>query len=168
VLSAALRSHSQTDAFIDRLVLVPSKVDDSPRNRQSTDEPGDGSNPIGAFMDKVNLRQKLSLFSEQWSPKIVGELNGQMVKLVKFTGEFVWHHHDHEDEMFLVVAGRFRMDFRDRSVWIEEGEFIVVPRGVEHRPVAEQEAHVLLFEPATTLNTGNVQDERTLKELQSI
>jgi mannose-6-phosphate isomerase-like protein (cupin superfamily) len=119
-------------------------------------------------MDKVNLRQKLSLFSEQWSPKIVGELNGQMVKLVKFTGEFVWHHHDHEDEMFLVVDGRFRMDFRDRSVWIEEGEFIVVPRGVEHRPVAEQEAHVLLFEPASTLNTGNVQNERTLKELQSI
>ena len=119
-------------------------------------------------MDKVNLRQKLSLFSEQWSPKIVGELNGQMVKLVKFTGEFVWHHHDHEDEMFLVVAGRFRMDFRDRSVWIEEGEFIVVPRGVEHRPVAEQEAHVLLFEPASTLNTGNVENERTRKELQSI
>jgi mannose-6-phosphate isomerase-like protein (cupin superfamily) len=119
-------------------------------------------------MDKVNLRDKLALFADHWSPKIVGELNGQMVKLVKFTGEFVWHHHDHEDEMFLVVAGRFRMDFRDRSVWIEEGEFIVVPRGVEHRPVAEQEAHVLLFEPATTLNTGNVQDERTLKELQSI
>ena len=119
-------------------------------------------------MDKVNLRQKLSLFSEQWSPKIVGELNGQMVKLVKFTGEFVWHHHDHEDEMFLVVAGRFRMDFRDRSVWIEEGEFIVVPRGVDHRPVAEKEAHVLLFEPASTLNTGDVQNERTLKELQSI
>ena len=112
-------------------------------------------------MDKVNLRQKLTLFSEQWSPKIVGELNGQMVKLVKFTGEFVWHHHDHEDEMFLVVAGRFRMDFRDRSVWIEEGEFLIVPRGVEHRPVAEEEAHVLLFEPASTLNTGNIENERS-------
>jgi mannose-6-phosphate isomerase-like protein (cupin superfamily) len=121
-----------------------------------------------AAMDKVNLRQKLSLFSEHWSPKVVGELNGQMVKLVKFTGEFVWHHHDNEDEMFLVVQGRFRMDFRDRSEWIEEGEFIIVPRGVEHRPVAEQEAHVLLFEPASTLNTGNVQNQRTLKELQSI
>jgi mannose-6-phosphate isomerase-like protein (cupin superfamily) len=119
-------------------------------------------------MEKVNLRQKLSLFSEQWSPKVAGQLNGQMVKLVKFAGEFVWHHHDHEDEMFLVVAGRFRMDFRDRSEWIEEGEFIIVPRGVEHRPVAEKEAHVLLFEPASTLNTGNVQNERTLKELQSI
>ena len=119
-------------------------------------------------MDKVNLRQKLTLFSEQWSPKIVGELNGQMVKLVKFTGEFVWHHHDHEDEMFLVVAGRFRMDFRDRSVWIEEGEFLIVPRGVEHRPVAEEEAHVLLFEPASTLNTGNVQNERTHQQLQTL
>lgn len=119
-------------------------------------------------MNKVNLRQKLALFSEHWSPKVVGELNGQMVKLVKFTGEFVWHHHDHEDEMFLVVAGRFRMDFRDRSEWIEEGEFIIVPRGIEHRPVAEEEAHVLLFEPATTLNTGNVENERTLKELQSL
>ena len=119
-------------------------------------------------MDKVNLQQKLTLFSEHWSPKIVGELNGQMVKLVKFIGEFVWHHHDHEDELFLVVQGRFRMDFRDHSVWIEEGEFIIVPRGVEHRPVAEQEAHVLLFEPASTLNTGNVQNQRTLRNLQSI
>jgi mannose-6-phosphate isomerase-like protein (cupin superfamily) len=119
-------------------------------------------------MDKINLHEKLALFSEHWSPKIVGQLNGQMVKLVKFVGEFVWHHHDHEDELFLVVKGRFRMDFRDRSVWIEEGEFIIVPRGVEHRPVAEEEAHVLLFEPASTLNTGNVQNERTLKELQSL
>jgi mannose-6-phosphate isomerase-like protein (cupin superfamily) len=119
-------------------------------------------------MDKVNLRQKLTQFTEQWSPKIVGELNGQMVKLVKFQGEFVWHHHDHEDEMFLVVHGRFRMDFRDRAVWIEEGEFIIVPRGMEHRPVAEEEAHVLLFEPASTLNTGNVQNERTVRQLQTL
>jgi mannose-6-phosphate isomerase-like protein (cupin superfamily) len=119
-------------------------------------------------MDKVNLRQKLTQFVEQWSPKIVGELNGQMVKLVKFRGEFVWHHHDHEDEMFLVVHGRFRMDFRDRAVWIEEGEFIIVPRGVDHRPVAEEEAHVLLFEPASTLNTGNVQNERTVRQLQTL
>jgi mannose-6-phosphate isomerase-like protein (cupin superfamily) len=119
-------------------------------------------------MDKVNLRQKLTQFAEQWSPKIVGELNGQMVKLVKFQGEFVWHHHDDEDEMFLVVQGRFRMDFRDRAVWIEEGEFLIVPRGVEHRPFAEEEAHVLLFEPASTLNTGNVQNERTVARLQTL
>ncbi len=119
-------------------------------------------------MDKVNLRQKLTQFAEQWSPKIVGELNGQMVKLVKFQGEFVWHHHDDEDEMFLVVQGRFRMDFRDRAVWIEEGEFLIVPRSVEHRPFAEEEAHVLLFEPASTLNTGNVQNERTVARLQTL
>jgi mannose-6-phosphate isomerase-like protein (cupin superfamily) len=119
-------------------------------------------------MDKVNLRQKLTQFAEQWSPKIVGELNGQMVKLVKFQGEFVWHHHDHEDELFLVVQGRFRMDFRDRAVWVEEGEFLIVPRGVEHCPFAEEEAHVLLFEPASTLNTGNVQNERTVARLQTL
>ncbi len=94
---------------------------------------------------------------------MVGDLNGQQVKLVKFVGEFVWHHHDHEDELFLVVSGRFRMEFRDRHVWPEEGEFLIVPRGVEHRPVAEDEVHVLLFEPATTLNTGNVTDERTVE-----
>ena len=113
-------------------------------------------------MDKVSLSAKLALLKEQWSPRIVGELNGQLVKLVKFQGEFVWHHHKHEDELFLVVKGRFRMEFRDRQVWIEEGEFIVVPRNVEHRPVAEEEAHVLLFEPASTLNTGNVRGERTI------
>jgi mannose-6-phosphate isomerase-like protein (cupin superfamily) len=118
--------------------------------------------------DKVNIEEKLALFDEHWSPKIVGELNGQHVKLVKFIGEFVWHHHDEEDELFLVVKGRFRMEFRDRSVWIEEGEFIVVPRGVEHRPVADEEAHVLLFEPASTLNTGNVRDQRTVAELDRI
>jgi mannose-6-phosphate isomerase-like protein (cupin superfamily) len=119
-------------------------------------------------MEKVNLREKLSRFDAQWSPKVVGELNGQLVKLVKFQGPFVWHHHDHEDELFLVVKGRFRMEYRDRHVWLEEGEFVIVPRGVEHRPVAEEEAHVLLFEPATTLNTGNVRDERTLDELERI
>jgi mannose-6-phosphate isomerase-like protein (cupin superfamily) len=119
-------------------------------------------------MEKVNVEQKLSLFNEQWKPKIVGELNGQYVKLVKFQGPFVWHHHDDEDEMFFVVKGRFRMEFEDRSEWIEEGEFIVVPRGVEHKPVAEEEAHVLLFEPATTLNTGNVENERTVAELERI
>ena len=119
-------------------------------------------------MEKINLRDKFSLFSTHWSPKIVGELNGQLVKVVKFAGEFVWHHHDDEDEMFLVVKGRFRMEFHDRHVWIEEGEFIIVPRGVEHRPVAEEEAHVVLFEPASILNTGNVRNERTLERLQKI
>ena len=119
-------------------------------------------------VDKVNIEEKLALFDERWKPKIVGELNGQYVKLVKFIGEFVWHHHDEEDELFLVVKGRFRMEFRDRDIWIEEGEFIVVPRGVEHRPVAEEEACVLLFEPASTLNTGNVRDERTVAELDRI
>jgi mannose-6-phosphate isomerase-like protein (cupin superfamily) len=113
-------------------------------------------------VDKVNLREKLSLFHAQWEPKIVGELNGQHVKLVKFQGEFVWHHHEHEDELFLVVKGRFTMEFRDRQVPIEEGEFLIVPRGVEHRPVAKDEVHVLLFEPATTLNTGNVVSNRTV------
>jgi mannose-6-phosphate isomerase-like protein (cupin superfamily) len=119
-------------------------------------------------MDKINMRQKFSLFTEQWKPKIAGELNGQMVKLVRFLGPFVWHHHDNEDEMFMVVKGRFRMEFRDRHVWIEEGEFIIVPRGVEHRPVADEEAQVLLFEPGSTLNTGNVQNERTVPQLERI
>jgi len=119
-------------------------------------------------MNKVNLKEKLALFNEQWSPKIVGELNGQYVKLVKFQGPFVWHHHDDEDEMFMVVKGRFRMEYEDRSEWIEEGEFIIVPRGVEHKPVADEEAHVLLFEPASTLNTGNVENERTVAQLERI
>ncbi|MDT4965884.1 MAG: hypothetical protein QOJ64_621 [Acidobacteriota bacterium] len=119
-------------------------------------------------MTKVNIEQKLSLFNDHWRPKIVGELNGQYVKLVKFQGPFVWHHHDHEDEMFFVVKGRFRMEFEDRNEWIEEGEFIIVPRGVEHKPVADEEAHVLLFEPVSTLNTGNVESERTVPELETI
>ena len=115
-------------------------------------------------MDKVNLGQKFQQFDDHWGPRVVGELNGQHVKLVKFLGEFVWHHHDLEDELFIVVRGRFRMEFRDRQVWLEEGEFLIVPRGVEHRPVADEEAHVLLFEPASTLNTGNVRNERTVVE----
>jgi mannose-6-phosphate isomerase-like protein (cupin superfamily) len=115
-------------------------------------------------MEKVNIRQKLSEFHDHWSPKIVGELNSQQVKLVKFLGELVRHHHENEDELFLVVRGRFRMDFRDRQVWLEEGELLIVPRGVEHRPVAPEEVHVLLFEPASTLNTGNVTDELTVRE----
>ena len=119
-------------------------------------------------MEKVNLAEKLALFGEHWSPKVVGELNGQHVKLVKFQGEFVWHKHDHEDELFLVVKGRFRMDFRDRQVTLGDGEFLIVPHGVEHRPVAAEEVHVLLFEPASTLNTGDVRDERTVIEFERI
>jgi mannose-6-phosphate isomerase-like protein (cupin superfamily) len=113
-------------------------------------------------MEKVNLAEKFALFHEHWTPKIVGELNGQHVKLVKFAGPFEWHHHEREDELFLVVKGWFHMEFRDRRVRLEEGEFIVVPRGVEHRPVADEEVEVLLFEPASTLNTGNLQTERTV------
>ena len=119
-------------------------------------------------MEKVNLVEKFGKISEYWKPYIAGELNGQMVKLDKLKGEFVWHHHEHEDELFLVVKGRFRMELRDRHIWLEEGEFLVVPRGVEHRPVADEEAWIVLFEPATTLNTGNVQNERTLHELERV
>src|SRR5688572_13301398 len=109
-------------------------------------------------MEKVNLAEKLSHIIEHWRPKVVGELNGQEVKLVKFLGTFVWHHHEHEDEMFLGVRGQFRVEFRDRSVEIGPGEFIIVPRGMEHRTVADDEAEVLIFEPAATRNTGNVVD----------
>jgi len=119
-------------------------------------------------VNKVNLAEKLATFSEHWQPRIVGELNGQHVKLVKFKGEFVWHHHEHEDELFLVVDGAFRMEFRDRVVELKTGEFLIVPRGVEHRPVAENEVQVLLFEPASTLNTGNVINERTVEQLKRI
>lgn len=106
--------------------------------------------------DKVNLADKFAAFSEHWRPKVVGELNGQEVKLVKFRGEFVWHKHDAADELFLVVAGGFRMEFRDRAVELRAGEFLIVPRGVEHRPVADAEVQVLLFEPAGVRNTGDV------------
>ena len=120
-------------------------------------------------MDKVNLAQKLATFTDYFNPRIVAELNGQQVKLVKVKGDFVWHHHDEEDELFLVVKGRFRMELRDRDVWVEEGEFLVVPRGVEHRPVAEEEVHILLFEPASTVNTGNLEGhERTRLQLKRI
>lgn len=119
-------------------------------------------------MDVVNLARKLSTFSEHWAPRIVAELNGQQVKLVKLQGDFVWHHHDQEDELFMVIAGRLRMEFRDRTVWLDPGEMIVVPRGVEHRPGADVETHILLFEPASTLNTGNVENERTRRELDRV
>ena len=119
-------------------------------------------------MDSVNLAQKLRSFHDLWSPKIVGELNDHYVKLVKLKGEFVWHHHGHEDEMFLVITGEFRMEFRDRTVPLSAGQFLIVPRGVEHRPVAEREAQVMLFEPASTLNTGDVRNERTLERLERL
>jgi mannose-6-phosphate isomerase-like protein (cupin superfamily) len=112
-------------------------------------------------MEKVNIDEKLSLFTDHWSPKIIGQLNGQHVKLAKFQGEFIWHKHDHEDELFFVLKGSFDMEYRDRTVTMHENEFIIVPRGVEHRPVAKEEVSILLFEPATTLNTGNVENERT-------
>ena len=116
----------------------------------------------------VNLARKLARIAAHWEPKVVGELNGQMVKLVKFLGPFVWHHHVDEDELFYVVKGRFRMEFRDRTVWVEQGEFLIVPRMVEHRPVADEEVEVMLFEPATTLNTGNVRNERTRDVLERL
>lgn len=120
-------------------------------------------------MNKViNLEAKLASFSTHWDPKIVGELNGQQVRLAKFQGEFIWHAHENEDELFLVLSGSFDMHFRDRIEKVSEGEFIIVPRGVEHRPCAEEEVHVLLFEPAETLNTGNTGGPRTLPDLEQI
>jgi mannose-6-phosphate isomerase-like protein (cupin superfamily) len=119
-------------------------------------------------MEKVNLLEKFSLFSEHFNPKIIAELNGQHVKLVKAKGPFVWHHHDHEDELFLVVKGRLDMELRDKTIHLDEGEMLVVPKGVEHRPVANEEVWIVLFEPANTLNTGNVVNEKTVAELKHI
>jgi mannose-6-phosphate isomerase-like protein (cupin superfamily) len=119
-------------------------------------------------MEKVNIKQKFNLFDDFWSPKPIGELNGSYVKAVKLKGKFIWHHHENEDEMFLVLKGRLLMRFRDRDEHVEAGEFIIVPRGVEHLPIAEEETHVLLFEPKTTLNTGNVNNDRTVEALQHI
>jgi mannose-6-phosphate isomerase-like protein (cupin superfamily) len=119
-------------------------------------------------MEKVNIREKFDQFSDHWHPRIIGELNGQHVKAVKLKGEFVWHHHDQEDELFLVTKGTLKMEFREKTVEVTEGEFIIVPRQVEHRPVAPEEVHLLLFEPVSTLNTGNVENERTRKELEKI
>ena len=120
------------------------------------------------MIEKISLAEKLSRFGDHWNPRIVAELNGQQVKLTKFQGEFIWHAHEHEDELFLVLKGRFRMEFRDHAVEVGEGEMIVVPRGVEHRPVAQDEVHVLLFEPASTLHTGGVESELTVHEFQRI
>ena len=116
----------------------------------------------------VNIAEKLGRFQEQWKPKIVGELNDSYVKLVKFQGEFVWHLHEAEDELFLVVKGALRMRLRDRDLTVRPGEFIIIPRGVEHLPVADEETHVLLFEPKSTVNTGNVSNERTVPNLERI
>jgi mannose-6-phosphate isomerase-like protein (cupin superfamily) len=131
-----------------------------------------------AVMHKINIAEKFAKISEYYKPHIAGELNGQMVKLVKANAEFVWHHHENEDEMFLVVKGRFRMEFREKWIgdqgsrerheWIEQGEFIIVPRGVEHRPVAEEDVWIMLFEPASTRNTGNVVNERTQPHLEHV
>ena len=121
-----------------------------------------------AAVEKVNLAEKLAQFHDLWSPKIVGQVNDFHVKLVKLRGEFVWHHHDREDELFLVLRGRMTVQLPEGDVHLGEGEFVVVPRGMEHRPVAHEEAHVLLLEPASTVNTGNVQDARTKKDLDRI
>jgi mannose-6-phosphate isomerase-like protein (cupin superfamily) len=120
------------------------------------------------MIEKVNLSQKFSLFAEQWSPKIAGEVNDSLVKLVKFRGDFVWHKHETEDEMFFVVKGSITIRLRDGDVQLGEGEFVIIPRGVEHKPYAEEEAHVLLFEPKTVLNTGDVVSERTRPVLERI
>ena len=119
-------------------------------------------------MEKVIIAEKLKLFSEYWSPKIVGELNGQHVKLAKFQGEFVWHKHDNEDEMFLVIEGVLKMELRDKTIVINKNEFLIVPKGTEHRPVAEKEVSVMLFEPSSTLNTGDTENELTKYILETI
>ena len=119
-------------------------------------------------MQKVIIEDKFNLFSEYWSPKIVGELNGQHIKLAKLKGEFVWHKHDEEDEMFLVIDGVLKMELRDKTIIINKNEFLIVPKGTEHRPVADSEVLVMLFEPATTLNTGNTENELTKHFLETI
>jgi mannose-6-phosphate isomerase-like protein (cupin superfamily) len=119
-------------------------------------------------MDKVNVLQKFELFTDHWSPKIAGELNGQQIKLVKFNGPFIWHYHDNEDEMFFVIKGSFVMELRDKNIELNEGEFLVIPRGVEHRPNAKEEVWVMLFEPASTLNTGNTENDFTKMQLETI
>ncbi|MBW3545782.1 MAG: cupin domain-containing protein [Bacteroidetes bacterium] len=119
-------------------------------------------------LDKINLANKFSQFSDHWNPRLLGELNGQQVKLAKFKGEFIWHAHEQEDEFFLVIKGSFRMELRDKTVLLQEGDCMIVPRGVEHRPVAEEEAHVLMFEPASTINTGAQQHALTRTDLERI
>ncbi len=120
------------------------------------------------MIDKVSLSEAFARFQNHWCPKIAGELNDSYVKLAKLKGEFVWHHHENEDELFLVVRGRLTMRFRDREVMANEGEFIIVPRGVDHLPVADEETHVMLIEPKTTLNTGNIRNDRTVEQLERL
>lgn len=120
------------------------------------------------MMDKINIEEKLSLFHDYWNPRIVGELNGQHVKLAKLKGEFIWHKHDNEDEMFYVLKGVLKMEFREKTVEIKENEFLIVPKGVEHKPVADEEVSLLLFEPASTLNTGDTKNELTRESLERI
>ena len=119
-------------------------------------------------METINLKDKFDLFSDYWNPHILGDLNDSQIKAVKLKGEFVWHHHDNEDELFLVVKGTLRMKFCDREAIIREGEFVIVPRGVEHCPVADEEVHLVLMEPKSTLNTGNISNERTVTQLERI
>jgi mannose-6-phosphate isomerase-like protein (cupin superfamily) len=119
-------------------------------------------------IEKVNLAQKFSLFNEYWSPRLAGELNESHVKLAKLKGEFIWHRHDHEDELFLVVKGHLTIRLRDQDIELDAGEFVVIPKGLEHLPIAAEEAHVVLLEPKSTLNTGNVQNERTVSKLESV
>lgn len=119
-------------------------------------------------MDKVNISDKFGEFDDYYNPRIIGELNGQHVKAVKLKGEFIWHHHEKEDELFLVIKGKLKMEFREKKVELNPGEFIIVPRGIEHKPVAEDEVHILLFEPDSTLNTGNVKNERTRQKLDKL
>lgn len=163
-MSAPTRSPTASSARPPR--WDSGRRDEAPTGESSTNEVSAEVAP--PRVDKVNLAQKLALFSEHWSPKVVGELNGQHVRLAKLLGPFTWHHHDNEDELFLVLHGRLRMELRERTVDVEPGELIIIPRGVEHRPVAEEEVHVLLFEPATTLNTGNVREERTADTLERL
>ena len=123
---------------------------------------------VNTMVKKINIEQKLSLFKDHWNPRIIGELNKQHVKLAKIKGEFIWHKHDKEDEMFFVLKGTLKIEFRDRTEIIHENEIIIVPKGVEHRPIAEKEVSIMLFEPATTINTGDLDNERTRKNLESL
>jgi mannose-6-phosphate isomerase-like protein (cupin superfamily) len=143
------------------------EAEDAYRRQQEVQEQGK-NNTTGMSIEKINLADKFLQIRDHWNPRIAGELNQQLVKLVKFKGEFVWHQHEHEDELFLVVAGSFRMELRDRTIDLFAGEFIIIPRGVEHRPVAEEEVQVLLFEPATTLNTGDQENHLTRHKLEKL
>ena len=123
---------------------------------------------VNTMAKKINIQDKLSLFNDHWNPRIIAELNKQHVKLAKIKGEFIWHKHDHEDEMFLVLKGTLKIAFRDRTETIQENEIIIVPKGVEHKPIADEEVSIMLFEPATTINTGALENERTRKNLESL